>query len=132
MKKQKGITLLGAIFVVVIVSLLGIYLVKITGVQRQTVLQNLQSARAYQAANAGIEWGLARIITNNSCVNSTDLDSKINGFTVSVSCVLLQAGGYNEAGETINVYRINASSVFGSYTDTNFTTRQIETIVHGP
>ncbi len=132
MSKQKGITLVGAIFVLVIVSLLGIYLVKITGAQRQTVLMNLQSARAYQAANTGIEWGLARILTSNSCVKSTTLDSKINGFTVSVSCVVLQTGGYNEAGETINVYRITSSSVFGSYTDTNFTTRQIQAIVHGP
>ena len=132
MNKQKGITLIGAIFVLVIVSLLGIYLVKLTGAQRQTVLMNLQSVRAYQAANAGIEWGLTRLLTTNSCVNSTTLNSKINGFTVTVNCELLQAGGYNEAGETINVHRITSSSVFGSYTDTNFTTRQIQTIVHGP
>lgn len=132
MSKQKGITLIGAIFVLVIVSLLGIYLVKITGAQRQMVLMNLQSARAYQAANAGIEWGIARLINSNSCTNTTNLDSKLNGFNVSVSCTLLQAGGYDEAGETINVYQITSSSVFGNYTDTNYTSRELETIVHGP
>ena len=57
MNNQKGITLIGAIFVLVIVSLLGQYLVSISSVQRQTSLLALQSSRAYQAANAGIEWG---------------------------------------------------------------------------
>jgi MSHA biogenesis protein MshP len=132
MNQQKGITLIGAIFVVVIVSLLGIYLVKITGSQRQTVVMNLQSARAYYAANAGIEWGIARLVNAGSCIANSSLSSKINGFSVSVECDELNSGGYNEAGTTINIYQITATSEYGVYGNNNYASRTLSTIVHGP
>lgn len=128
MSKQKGITLIGAIFVLVIVSLLGIYLVKITGAQRQTVLMNLQSARAYQAANAGIEWGIERIVNaSGSCSASTTLSPKINNFTVKVNCD--QLSSYSEGLNTVNVYRVTAKSEYGTYGDTGYVSRTIQVIV---
>lgn len=130
MRRQKGITLIGAIFVLVIVSMLGIFLVNITNSQRQSVLMNLQSARAYQAANAGIEWGISRLINASSCAASTELANTINNFTVTVTCTELNPGGYNEAGETINIYRVSSLSEYGVYTQSNYISRQLETIIH--
>lgn len=129
---QKGITLIGAIFVLVIVSMLGTYLVKVAGVQRQSVVSNLLTARAYQAANAGLEWTLSRLINQNSCVSNTVISETINGFTVQTSCSALPSGGYDEAGTIINIYKISSHSELGTYGTNHYVSRELETIVHGP
>lgn len=128
MNKQKGITLVGAIFVLVIVALLGQFLVSITSVQRQTGLLALQSARAFQAANAGIEWGIDRVVNGSSCSATTTLSPNIDNFTVTVNCN--QVGSYTEADNTVVIYRISANSQYGSYGDPDYASRRLETIIH--
>jgi len=132
MHAQKGITLIGAIFVLVIVALLGTYIVKIADVQRQSVVSNLLTARAYQAANAGLEWTISRVINHNSCLASNTLTETINGFTVHTSCSSLLSGGYDEAGTIINIYKLTSRSELGTYGTNNYISRELETIVHGP
>ncbi len=128
MIRQQGITLIGAIFVLIIVSLLGQYLVNIAGVQQKTSLLALQSARAYHAANAGIEWGIDRVINSATCVASTTLSPAISNFTVIVNCQLL--GSYSENTVTKNVYFITANSAYGSYGDTDYVARSLEVSIH--
>jgi MSHA biogenesis protein MshP len=129
MNMQRGITLIGAIFVLIIVSLLGQYLINISGVQRQTSLLALQTARAYQAANAGIEWGAYQIISNGgSCTSNTELTPAIGAFTTMVSCNLL--GSYDENGTIRSVYRITSHSEYGTYGQIDYVSRQIQAIVH--
>lgn len=129
MNKQRGFSLIGAIFVLVIVSLLGQYLVRLTGAQRQTTLLALQIARANQAANAGIEWGNAQIINNaGNCPPSTVLTSVINNFTTTVSCSLL--GQYQEGTKTTSIYQLVSHSEYGSYGQLDYVSRKLEVIIH--
>lgn len=127
--QQKGITLIGAVFVLIIVSLLGSYLVNIYAVQQKTSVLALQTARAYQTANAGIEWGIARVINSGgSCIASTVLSPKLNNFTVTVNCQLL--GSYTESTITRNVYLITASSQFNDYSSPDYVSRTMQTTIH--
>lgn len=129
MKTQRGITLVGAIFVLIIVSLLGQYLLNIAGVQRQTSLLALQSARAYQAANAGIEWGSFQIINNGgNCIASTTLTPVVNNFTTTVNCN--QLGSYSEDVDTVNIYRLTSQSQYGTYGQIDYVSRQLQVIIH--
>ncbi|OUR71978.1 hypothetical protein A9Q78_08175 [Methylophaga sp. 41_12_T18] len=126
---QKGITLIGAIFVLVIVSLLGQYLLNVTSTQRQTSLLTLQSARAYQAASAGIEWGVERIINGSgSCNASTELSPAISNFTTTITCNSL--GEYDENSIITKVYKVTSTSEYGNYGQLDYVSRQLETIVH--
>ena len=54
---QGGFSLITAIFILVIFAALGAAMVTFSTVQHTTVAMDIQSARAYQAARAGIEWG---------------------------------------------------------------------------
>ena len=128
MMYQKGITLVGAIFVLIIVSLLGQYLIKITGVQRQTSIMTLQNARAYQAANTGIEWGIFRVVNDANCVASTELAPNIGNFTTTVLCNAV--GTYNEDGTEVTIFQITAESEYGSYGQIDYVSRELETIIH--
>ena len=128
MNNQKGITLIGAIFVLIIVSLLGSYLVKIYSVQQKTSILALQTARAYQAANAGIEWGIASVANNGSCTASTTLTPNIDNFSVTITCQ--QLGSYSENINTKNVYLITAKSQFSSYGSSDYVSRNMQTTIH--
>lgn len=129
MKHQKGITLIGAIFVLIIVSLLGKYLINITGVQRQTSLLALQSARAYQAANAGIEWSIAKTVASNSCPGSAPTNfSGLAGFIVTTSCTDL--GVFDENGISSFIYRLSSTAKYGSYGDIDYVSRKLEVSIH--
>jgi MSHA biogenesis protein MshP len=129
MNKQSGITLIGAIFVLVIVSLLGQYLVNIVGVQQRTTVMALQSARAYQAAKAGIDWAAASINTNNICPAAAPTQfSLIPGFTVTLSCSLL--GSYEENLTTTNIFHLTSKAEFGTYGQRDYVSRSLDVTIH--
>lgn len=131
MKYQQGITLVGAIFVLIIVSLLGTYLLNIAGVQRQTSLLALQSSRAYQAANAGIEWAVASTLITNSCPAAFPTSfGNLTGFTVTTTCNNL--GSFNENGIISTIYQLNVNAQFGHYSQIDYVSRQLEVTIHAP
>ena len=72
---------------------------------------DVQGARAYQAARAGIEWGLFRYRIANSCAASASFAlpaaSFLNTYTVTVSCTA-QAGPGGDTATTVRVIRATA------------------------
>jgi MSHA biogenesis protein MshP len=123
MRKQQGMTLIGAIFILVIVAMLGQYLINISGIQRQSSLLTLQSARAYQTASTGIEWGAAQAI-NGICAASTTLNIPNNNFTTTVECT--DMGSFIENVTTTNVYLIQSQSEYGVLGNPDYVSRRLE------
>lgn len=129
MIRQRGITLLSAIFVLIIVSLLAQYLVTIASVQRKTSLLALQTARAYQAANASLEWGTFYVINNSTCpASSPTTFPSIASFTTTLTCSNL--GNYDEDGTLRNVFLLHTFSQYGNYGSENYVSRTLEVIIH--
>jgi MSHA biogenesis protein MshP len=125
MNKQGGFSIVMAIFILVVLGLLGGYMVKLTGVQYATSTYAAQGARAYQAARAGIEWGLYKLLKDGSCVASTVLTlPDINGFSVTLSCA--NSPTYTEGADSHVVYKITALSEYGIYNNANYISRNIE------
>lgn len=129
MKKQQGMTLIGAIFILVVVALLGQALVNISGMQRQSSLLVLQAARAYQTANTGIEWGIAQAIAGN-CANSTVLDIPNNNFITTVGCT--NQGNFTEDTEIVDIYLINSQGQYSILGNPDFVSRELEVQVQVP
>ncbi|MEY4717971.1 MAG: hypothetical protein RL563_589 [Pseudomonadota bacterium] len=127
MKHQAGFSLVMAIFILLVLGLLGGYMVTLQGVQTQTTLDALQGARAYQAARAGIEWSLARLSNGGSCSDVSAQTAMafngLEGFSVRLTC---SASSYSEATQTLNFYRINALSQSGSYGGSDYWVREVE------
>ena len=109
--------------------------INIAGVQRQTSLLKLQTARAYQAANTGIEWALAR--DNIFCTDPV-LPITLNKFTVTVTSTLDDSDHdnsngitpYNENGIDITICHINSKAEYGNYGQTDYVSRTIEVTIH--
>ena len=87
--RQRGFGAIAAIVVLVILALLAAAIVSISTTQQTTSAQDVQSARAWQAARAGNEWGLYRALKDGACaaISGKTLDlSADTGFFVTVTC----------------------------------------------
>ena len=90
-----GFAIVSAIFILVVLAALGAFMISISSQQHIGSALDVQGARAYQAARAGIEWGLHRQLRSGSCLPSTNFSppaTSMAGFTVNVSCVATPDG----------------------------------------
>lgn len=94
-RPARGFSIVTAIFLLVVLSALGVALVSISTMQHAESALDVQGARAYQAARAGMEWGLYQQRVNGSCVASSSFalpaNGALSGFSVTVRCT--QAAG---------------------------------------
>ena len=115
MTRQRGFGAIAAIVILVILAALAAAIVAINTSQQISAAQDVLSARAWQAARAGNEWGLYQALKGSwtSCTGanqSLDLTAD-TGFHVTVSC---DSWAYNEGEsapgtvQTVRVYRIKA------------------------
>jgi MSHA biogenesis protein MshP len=104
-----GFALPSAIFLLVILAALGAFILTVSTFQHMGAALDVQGARAYQAARAGIEWGLFQSQRNSSCgpTTLTFAGTSLAAFTAAVSCANFPA---NEAGAAVNVDQITATA----------------------
>jgi MSHA biogenesis protein MshP len=92
MRRSAGVGLVTAIFLLVVLAGLAVAIVGISGAQQSASALDVQGARAYQAARAGIEWGLFQSFRNPAFVCGGDTSfalpatSTLAGFVVTVNC----------------------------------------------
>ena len=127
MKQQAGFSIVMAIFILVVLSLLGSYMVKLSGVQHATSTYVIQGANAYQAAKAGIGWAISRISAGGVCGDISSASplsfADINDFSVTLIC---SSQTFSEGTDAPVVYKITALSEFGAYNSANYISRKIE------
>lgn len=150
--RQSGLSLVTAIFLLVILASLGAFIVRVSTTQHMTSALDVQGSRAYHAARAGVEWGLYQILdpANTTvqqmvppygtgtqawpnlpaCPSSTTMT--IEGFSVQVNCVRYPGSGvYNEAGtdRSITVYELTSTASTGVAGGIGFVERQVAATV---
>jgi MSHA biogenesis protein MshP len=128
-KYAQGFLLPAAIFLVVILAALGAYAVNISTLQQAGSAQDVQGARAYQMARAGVEWAAFQVLApgtanlGNCPASPTVLN--MEGFAVSVTCT--RSADYFEQGadHTIAMYDIVATADFGTVGTAGHIQRQV-------
>lgn len=122
MKEQRGIALMGAVFLLVVLAFLSVVVVSLFGAQTSSISMSVNGARCYQAGKAGLEWGIRRALDGN-CAAVNGASNAIEGYTVVTTC---QADGYTEAGVAYNVFRIGATATGGNLGAIDFVSRRLE------
>lgn len=133
---QRGFSLVSAIFLLVVMAVLGAAMMNLSVTQHIGSALDMQGARAYQAARAGIEWGMYRTLRQATCAGGPTSFSPpapgMNGLTVTVTC---NASAFAAAAQPITIYRIQSVAcnqpISGNCTaggggGTNFVQRVIE------
>lgn len=126
--RQSGISLVPALFLLIVLAALGAVAVKLTAVQNQTVVLAMQSARAFAAARAGVDWSAYQALVNGSCGASTLVltEAGLNGFSVDTICSVTT---HAEGPLTVSVYTIEAFARAGAYGTPDYVSRRIRSTI---
>jgi MSHA biogenesis protein MshP len=139
---QRGFSIATAIFLVVVLALLGAFIVSITSIQQSSQQIDLQGVRAYQAARAGIEWAAFQVLDPNNALNpatcsvtvtcpgggvssSTPLPAlagSLAGFTGTVTCDMTST---TEGNRLIRVFAIVSTASSGTPGTPGYVNRQL-------
>lgn len=123
--RQRGLGVIAALFVLVMLSTLAAAIVRLTWTQQTTLAQDIDSSRAFQGAYAGAQWGMFQALrgtwtTCSGASQTLDLRSSM-GVRVTVTCTsdtynegeLADASG-NPQNQTVRLYTITATACNGS------------------
>jgi MSHA biogenesis protein MshP len=134
MRSARGFSLVSAIFLMVVLVVLGVSMVTISSVQQTTTAQMLQVARAEYAARAGAEWAASQASAwcagpYPMAITPFTLPAPMSGFTIEVSCTRT-AHTFDSATRQYFVVDVTASS--GNYAGPDYVRRKVRTKVFGP
>ena len=127
--RQSGFTLVAAVFLLVVVAGLIVYVTNIRVVQQTTLLYGVQGARAMQAARSGIEWGIYESIVGGSCAASSNFtlpDAELDDFNIEVQCA---SSVHTEGVTPVTIYRLTAIASAGVYGTLDYVQRRIQATV---
>lgn len=135
-KKTRGFSLVSAIFLLVVIAALGAFAVTVSTTQHQASAMDVQGARAYQAARAGIEWGAFQVLRGGAFRVACEagpaaqplgaLPGTLAGFAVAVQCTHVSAA---EDDRTVRMYRITSTATQGAPATANFIERQLSATI---
>ena len=128
LRRQSGISLVPALFLLIVLAALGVVAVRLSAVQNQTVVLAMQSARAFAAARAGVDWSAYQALVNGSCGTATLAltEAGLNGFSVDTSCAVTT---HSEGPRTVSVYTIEAFAHSGAYGTPDYVSRRIRSTI---
>lgn len=122
-KYQSGISIVTAIFLVVILALMGTGMVSLLTTSQQSISQEISSAKAYMAGRSCLQWGMYQAIYDSDpWLNNPNIITFTSGNLVNTQC-----------SNTINVinsdgltfFDINATASYGSVADPEFSQREM-------
>ncbi|HEU0187967.1 MAG TPA: hypothetical protein VFR06_08750 [Gallionellaceae bacterium] len=120
-KLQKGVSLITAIFLLVVLGTLGTLMVTFFAAQQQSSALDVMGSRAYQASRAGVEWASYNVAQQapgtlwagcapGQVFAAGSLAGTLSPFAVTVTCRWTLAV---ESGVSIYVYDIASTATFG-------------------
>ena len=122
-----GFSLIGALFLLVVVAALVIYMANISVVQQTTLVYGVQGARASLAARSGIEWGIHRSIVDDACAASSSIGhAAFAGFSIEVRCTRTT---HFEGSARIDTFDLLSIATSGSYGTLDYVQRRIRASV---
>lgn len=110
-KQVRGVSIITAIFMLLLFAALAAWMASLLTTANVTSAQDVQGARAYHAAQAGIEWGLYQVQVSAVCdpnAANTPLPATLGEFTVVVNCTAL--GPYVDGAQTFTLYQLTATA----------------------
>lgn len=136
---QRGFSLVSAIFLLVVLAGLGAAMVSFSTAQNQSQAMDLMGSRAYQAANAGVEWAAYNIAVNPGLARgnapvfvpgtATALGGDLALFAVSVGYDAIAFNDALTAGSGVVpvwTYNIRSTATWGVPGTENYVVRVVD------
>jgi MSHA biogenesis protein MshP len=131
------VSIVAALFLIVVLAAIGAFAIQIGGTQQQTVNLALLGARAQAAANTGIEWGSTRIVAAPNVCPSGVLSltqGALAGFTVKITAGPAPCPTSHIVNSTPSkLYTFTAVATRGTYGSADFVSRTVtRTVSNAP
>ncbi len=115
MKNQRGIALIAAIFLVVVIGAALVLLATLSLRGSQQTTQNLLQMRANAAAQAAIDYGVQLLISGTNC-SAPSLQGSVAvpayaDFTTNLSC---RQNNYNRTSQAISIIELSVVVEYGT------------------
>ena len=129
MSSQRGFSLIGAIFLIVVLAALATFAVRIAVTQQETQNLSVMGVQAQAAAQSGFEYGANRALRYGQCQSSvalTPAGAGLKGYAVVVQCTATP----HIPGK--NSYALISTASRGVYGRADFVARQVSRTVTTP
>jgi MSHA biogenesis protein MshP len=105
-RSARGFLIIAAVFLLVVLAGLVAYLLTVSTTSQTASVADLNSARAYQAARAGLEVGAYQVLISSTCTASQNIafTGNLAGYTATVTCT--SGGALTEGGATVTAYQL--------------------------
>lgn len=121
MNRQSGFSLISAIFIIVVLASVAGYMFQVSTIQLTTTGQAIGGARAYRAADAGIQWAVRYAVENSgggsphaeatdNCNDIRNTSFNVNGYAVSLNCSTYLFSDPQDR----SIYKVTATASRGS------------------
>lgn len=125
-RKQRGFGLVAAMFLIIVIAGAIAAMWRMSATQSATSSLALQQARAYQAARAGLEWGIHQVMKREVC-NSQFSPDGMDNFSVKVSCsVPLKV---EEEGKALSFYNLESTAQYLAPGNSDYAYRKLEAVI---
>lgn len=135
LKRQCGFGLVAAMFLIIVIAGAIAAMWRTSVTQTATSSLALQQARAYQAARAGLEWGIRHFL-DGSCVPASFPVPGFDGFQVRVDCPIDQPMEYTDLHEeqpqSMVSQNIIATATYAVVGNPDYVYRQLSAVVEKP
>lgn len=132
-RAARGFSLVTAIFLLVVIAVLGAFAVTLSTTQQQAAALDVLGVRAYHAARAGVDWGAYQLLRNPAGIACSaggtanalamPAGTTLEGFTVSVNCISLAP--VSEAANTVTLNQLVSTASRGAAGAPDYVERQI-------
>ena len=124
-RPQRGVSLVAAIFLLVVLAGLGVFAVRLGVLQAQTTTSGLRAAQAFHAAKSGIAWAAHQALNGGLCGPAVLnlAEGGTSGFDVTIQCA---QSAHIEAGSALNVFIIDALAEAGTYGGPDYVSRRLQ------
>lgn len=132
MRRNRGFALVSAIFILVVLALAATLMINIAQSTSNTTTWGLNGARAYFAANTGVEWGAMQIVKDPSgCFSPNPATLNLSqaglaGFSVNIACTM---ASYTENDQAVDIFTVTATASQNTIGTADYVRRTIETTV---
>jgi len=139
--RQNGFAIVSAIFILIILSLIGTYIVSISTLNQESGAITTQGVRAYYAAKSGLEWGTYKVAPSstsggappyNCPASPTTLTFTQGGLNNLSATVICTSSSFNEDGQSYNVFQLNSTGQFSTAGNSDYASRQLYATIIQP
>ena len=122
--KQKGASIVTAIFLVVVLALLAIGMVSVLTTSQQSISQELTSAKAYMASRSCLEWGMYQAVYDADpwLNNPHTINFNASGL-IKTSCA---ATIVNITADGLSFFTLDSLGRYGNIVDAEYSQRNLQ------